>query len=276
MTASTRQRRLAFALTVLLGLLSAGCASPRLQPPVPSPPPLPPPLAWTAAIGSLVLPDTAWICTAVLVRSDLILTAAHCLYPTDRTITPGQLVFQANAGRAPVFNPSPVLAVQAAGGQVQEGHIVPADVVEDWLVLRIAPVPKSLQPVPITPLSLQQVQARLAAGERFYSAGFGGGAKTTLRQHDKCGPVDPLEVFISVPAGVTVTDCVIRLGDSGGPMALIDAAGHPHLFAIISGFGQRAGLPPIAIGADASNFAGAIGGLTISGILPSNTVGRGG
>jgi protease YdgD len=269
MTEASRQRRPAFFAPAffamaLLALLSAGCASPHVQPSAPSPPSPPPPLAWTAAIGSLVEPGTSSICTAILVRSDLILTAAHCLYPADRTVAPGRLVFHPNAGRAPVFDPLPVLAVQAEGGRVQEGHIKPADVLEDWLVLRIAPAPKNLQPVAVTPLSLQQILARLAAGDRFYSGGFGGGAKTTLRQHDKCGPVDPLTLGLPLPTGITVTDCVIRLGDSGGPMALIDAAGRPHLVAVISGFGQRAGLPPVGVGASASNFASAVNGLTIS------------
>lgn len=244
------------ALICLALLMLAGCAAtPPATKPGPAPNP-PAPLPWTAAIGSLTEPGTSHICTASLIRPDLILTAAHCLYPPNRTLAPDQLVFRPNAGRAPVFDALPVRAVQMLGGQVHEGHIDALDVPVDWAFLRIAPAPGELHPLPIEALSPGQVTQRLAAGDQFYSAGFGGGDKTMLRQHDGCDPVEPRALGLDLPGGITVTTCIIRPGDSGGPMVLLDAAGKPHLFAVISSLAQRrGGLAPIGLGVSAGAFA---------------------
>jgi V8-like Glu-specific endopeptidase len=259
---------IARAAIICLGLLMlAACAmTPPASKPAPAPSP-PAPLPWTAAIGSLTEPGTSHICTASLVRSDLILTAAHCLYPPNRRLAPDQLVFHPNAGRAPVFDPLPVRAVQVVGGEVHEGHIDALDVPVDWAFLRIAPAPGELQPLPIEALSADQVTQRLAAGDQFYSAGFGGGDKTMLRQHDGCDPVAPGALGLDLPGGITVTTCIIRPGDSGGPMVLLDAAGKPHLFAVISSLAQRrGGLAPIGLGVSAGAFARQLDRLLLSSV----------
>jgi hypothetical protein len=70
---------------------------------------------------------------------------------------------------------------------------------------------------------------------------------------------------LNLPGGITVTSCIIRPGDSGGPLALVDATGRPHLFAIISSLGQRrGGLPPVGLGVSAAAFARQLDHLLIS------------
>ncbi|MDY0882378.1 trypsin-like serine peptidase [Dongia soli] len=243
----------------------AGCAA--KPPATKSTPTLTPsaPLPWTVAIGSLTERGTSHICTASLVRPNLILTAAHCLYPPSRTLAADHLVFTPNAGRTPVFDPLPVRAVQVLGGQVHEGHIDALDVAMDWAFLKIVPAPRELQPLPIEALSSDQVMKRLAAGDHFYSAGFGGGDKAMLRQHDDCDPVDPRSLGLDLPGGITVSTCIIRPGDSGGPMVLLDTANKPHLFAVISSLGQRrGGLAPIGLGVSAGAFAHQLDRLLLS------------
>lgn len=245
----------------ILCVFLAGCAATA---PAPGPVSSTTPLAWTTAIGALALKDDSRVCTAVLVRRDLIVSASHCLYPWDRALAPTELEFRPNWGASPPFAPLPVLALQAEGGAVLDGHIRASELLQDWIVLRITPAPAALQPLPVSHLTSRQIAGQLAAGGQFYSAGYGGGAKTSLRQHRDCRLLDPSEAGIPLPAGVLVSDCVIRLSDSGGPMVLIDATGKPQLIAIISGFKQRAGLPPVGFGVGAGSFAAAIDGMTLS------------
>lgn len=254
-------------LAVLLRLslvcsLLAGCAG--SAPPPTAPTETPTALPWTASIGALALHDDSRICTAVLLRRDLIITASHCLYTWERSIAPSEWEFRPNWGAAPFFAPIPVLALQAQGGSILEGRIAATDVLQDWVLLRIAPAPADLRPVSVSHLTPAQIDTRLAAGDHFYSAGYGGGAKDRLRQHPDCRLLTPAAAAVPLLPGILVSDCVIRLSDSGGPMALVDAAGKPQLIAIISGFEQRAGKPPVGLGVGAGNFVATVDGLTIS------------
>ena len=175
------------------------------------------------------------VCTAVLVRSDMIATTSHCLRPKGRFAAPGQLVFTSSA--------SPSLrakgaAIVAEGGSVAPGNIKPTQAQTDWALVRITPAIRNVQPLPVAALSPAMVRAELARGARFYSAGYGQGAKDELRPHNGCGLLPP------DPSGVTegelffATNCVIRLGDSGGPVALI-SGGEPKLIGLIVGFADE-------------------------------------
>jgi hypothetical protein len=69
----------AFAGFLALALL--GCEMPAKPPPEPSGP-----IPWTAAIGRLDAEGDSTSCTATLVEPDVIVTAAHCLFPTGRKL----------------------------------------------------------------------------------------------------------------------------------------------------------------------------------------------
>ena len=112
------------------------------------------------------------------------------------------------------------------------------------------------------------VRAEIAKGARFYSAGYGQGAKDELRTHNGCGLLPP------DPNGVTegtlffATDCIIRLGDSGGPVVLIQG-GQPRLIGLIVGFANqpRTG-DPIGIVVSAKAFAPYLGADLVSQLFP--------
>ncbi|HEV8390785.1 MAG TPA: trypsin-like peptidase domain-containing protein [Dongiaceae bacterium] len=209
-------------------LISACAARP------PAPPPAVP-VGWQAAIGSLDVTGSPEICTAVLVRSDMIATTSHCLRPKGHFAPPGQLVFTSSA--LPTFQVRGV-AVVAEGGSVAPGSIKPDQAQTDWALVRIKPSITNVRPIALAPISAAMVRAEIAKGARFYSAGYGQGAKDELRAHERCGPLPP------DPNGVTenelffATDCVIRLGDSGGPVILI-AGGQPKLIGLIVGFAKH-------------------------------------
>jgi len=247
-------------LVLALGcaLLGACAARPPEAPPVA-------PLGWQAAIGSLDVTGSPEICTAVLVRADMIATTSHCLRPKGHFASPGQLVFT-SSGR-PTAQARGV-AVVAEGGSVTPGSIKPDQAQTDWALVRIAPAVTNVRPIAPAPLSTAMVRAQIAKGARFYSAGYGQGAKDELRAHERCTLLPP------DPNGVTegelffATDCIIRLGDSGGPVILI-AGGQPKLIGLIVGFANQPKTgESIGIVVSAKAFAPYLGADLVSQLFP--------
>lgn len=237
--------------------LLAACAA---RTPTPTPAPTAP-AGWQAAIGSLDVTGSPEICTAVLVRRDMIATTSHCLRPKGHFASAGQLVFTSSA--LPAVKATGV-AITAEGGDVVPGNIKPDQAQTDWALVRIAPPVTQVAPIALAPISPAMVRAEIAQGARFYSAGYGQGAKDALRAHNGCGPLPP------DPTGVTegelffATSCIIRLGDSGGPVVLIQG-GQPRLIGLIVGFAHqpRTG-EPIGIVVSAKAFAPYLGADLIS------------
>jgi V8-like Glu-specific endopeptidase len=200
----------------------------------PAPPPVVP-TGWQAAIGSLDVTGSPEVCTAVLVRADLIATTSHCLRPHGRPAIASQLVFTSSA--LPAVQARGV-AVVAEGGSVVPGNIKPDQAQTDWALVRISPSISKVGPIAVAPISASMARVEIAKGARFYSAGYGQGAKDQLRSHDRCGLLPP------DPNGVTegdlffATSCIIRLGDSGGPVMLIEG-GQPKLIGLIVGFAEN-------------------------------------
>lgn len=238
----------------------AGCAA---RPPAPPPAPERKP-DWQAAIGSLEISGSPQICTAVLVRHDLIVTASHCLHPDGIAVDAARLVFTSS------FTPedrSRGIAIYGQGGEVTPGTIHKDQAQLDWALVRITP-PLPLKPLKVAPLSAAQARAEIAKGAKFYSGGYGQGAKDRLRAHERCGLLPP------DPEGLTegdlffATNCIVRLGDSGGPVAIINGDG-PELIGLTVGFTQHPTTgDSIGIVVSARAFAPFIGGGLISAVEP--------
>jgi V8-like Glu-specific endopeptidase len=232
------------------------------------PPEAPPPVTranWQAAIGSLDVTGSREICTAVLVRQDLIATTSHCLRPKGRFATAGQLVFTSSA--SPALRAHGV-AIIAEGGSVAPGSIKPDQAQTDWALVRIAPPIKSVGPIALAPISAAMARAEIARGARFYSAGYGQGAKDELRSHSGCSLLPPDPNGVTESEFFFATSCIIRLGDSGGPVVLI-AGGEPKLIGLIVGFANqpRTG-EPIGIVVSARAFAPYLGADLVSQLFP--------
>ena len=248
------------ALVFGCALLDA-CAA---RPPEVTPPPAPV-IGWQAAIGSLDVTGSREICTAVLVRADMIATTSHCLRPKGHFAQADKLVFTSSA--LPNVRGTGV-AIVAEGGSVAPGNIKSSQAQTDWALVRIAPPVKAVGPIALAPISAAMVRAEIAKGARFYSAGYGQGAKDELRAHDRCGPLPP------DPNGVTegelffATSCIVRLGDSGGPVILVEG-GKPKLIGLIVGFAQdpKSG-DSIGIVVSAKAFAPYLGADLISQLFP--------
>ena len=257
---SPRARLRPLVLVLACALLGACAAR------APGPPPAAPsePVGWQAAIGFLDVTGSPEVCTAVLVRPDMIATTSHCLRPKGRFAQPRQLVFTPSAAGPRVRG----AALVAEGGSVAPGSIQPNQAQTDWALVRITPPLSGIRPLPLAPLSPAMVRAKIASGARLYSAGYGQGAKDELRAHNSCGLLPP------DPNGVTegplffATDCIIRLGDSGGPVILIEG-GQPRLIGLIVGFANqpRTG-EPIGIVVSAKAFAPYLGADLVSQLFP--------
>jgi V8-like Glu-specific endopeptidase len=232
---------------------------------VPEAPPSPGvPAGWQAAIGSLDVTGSPEICTAVLVRQDMIATTSHCLRPKGRFAQPRQLVFTPSASGPQVRGS----ALIAEGGSIAPGNIKPDQAETDWALVRITPPLSGIRPLPLASLSPSMVRAEIAKGARFYSAGYGQGAKDELRTHNGCGLLPPDPNGVTEGALFFSTDCIIRLGDSGGPVVLIQG-GQPRLIGLIVGFANqpRTG-DPIGIVVSAKAFAPYLGADLVSQLFP--------
>jgi V8-like Glu-specific endopeptidase len=249
-------------LVLALGCAVLGACAGRVPPPPPAAP-----AGWQAAIGSLDVTGSPEICTAVLVRPDMIATTAHCLRPKGRFAQVRQLVF--TSSQSPSLKARGA-ALVAEGGSVAPGNIKPDQAETDWALVRIAPPISSVRPLPLAALSPAMVRAEIARGARFYSAGYGQGAKDELRAHNGCGLLPPDPNGLTEGELFFATDCVIRLGDSGGPVILLQG-GEPKLVGLIVGFAvEPKSADSIGIVVSAKAFAPYLGADLISLVFPSD------
>lgn len=239
-------KRAWIAAALACGALLAGCAA---RPPEPPPAPAPKP-DWRAAIGELEIKGSRQDCTGVLIRPDVVLTVAHCLHPKGVLVSASQVTFVSSS--AAVAKASGI-ALLVQGANVPQSRDIGREVIPfDWAAIRIEPV-RSVAPIPIAPMSLDQAMKEIANGAEFYSAGYGQGAKDRLMPHRRCTllPAKSAEV-----ATIYFTSsCVIRLGDSGGPVALVNGD-KPRLIGLIVGFDPRPNIgAPLGLIVPATAFA---------------------
>lgn len=224
---------------VLLAALLAGCAG-RVSPPSTEAGAPSAATPWMAAVGKLEIAG-AEPCTAILVAPTVILTASHCLHQDDVPAAPSNLRFRPNFGAQPALPSASGVSLRAQGAAIQEGHLSrPEQVAADWALVDITPAIKNVAPIPIVALRTDQVLSRIAAGDRLFTAGYGYGRMEILKQHGKCEIVPPKGTNPIYDDGILITTCIIRVGDSGGPVILLDKAGKPRLIGIFAGFGLNA------------------------------------
>jgi V8-like Glu-specific endopeptidase len=242
------------ALALCFAALLTGCATEAPPPPpaAPNTPPVPAPVAgWEAAIGELDIGQPGFHCSAILVASNVIVTASHCLTVAAQNARP--LAFSPAHGGGRALPPSEGVALKW-GARVSSGNIRSEDVPLDWAVIEINPPVRSAQPLPVASLSLDQMLGRVASGARVVVAGYG--ASDTLNERGECRLLSQAELGLYPDDSWLKLDCRIQSGDSGGAIVLLDGR-KPWLIGIIAGWGRNPKLPgrTIALGANARNFA---------------------
>lgn len=244
-------------LALGLALLLAGCGtgqmvtpSPQIQPRAAMP--------WQAAIGEL---STNRIdgphCSAVLVQPDVIVTANHCLFlaTTKRPSSPYDLIFRPNMGGLQALPPSRGVAFKARGANWPTGKLRNEDVPKDWVLVQISPPVVAVAPIAVASLTVDGMLDMVKSGNRLVVAGYGAGPYDELREKEKCRLLSQHETGLFPDDSWLQLDCAIRVGDSGGAIALLDGAGQPALVGIVAGWGRKPkSTETWGLGVNASNF----------------------
>ncbi|HSE74379.1 MAG TPA: trypsin-like serine protease, partial [Dongiaceae bacterium] len=160
--------RPAAAASLALALALGGCETPARPPAEPSGP-----IPWTAAIGRLDAEPESTSCTATLVEPDVIVTAAHCLFPKGQKISPGELTFTPNVGaqRLPTVRVSEIVGLGVDKMDPSKPDATPTEV--DWAVLRLTAPVANVSPIPVRPVGLAEIESRVQAGDVLSNFGYG-------------------------------------------------------------------------------------------------------
>jgi protease YdgD len=230
-----------------------GCETPAKPPPEPSGP-----IPWTAAIGRLDAEGESTSCTATLVEADVIVTAAHCLFPNGRKLSPAELTFTPNVGaqRLPAVRVREIVGLGVDKMDLEDPESSPTEV--DWAILRLMePVP-NVAPIPVEALGLAEIERRIQNGDVLSNLGYGSYGITISRRLHRSEGCTLMPGWQELTEGtddhLVITTCPVIKGDSGGPILLTDKAEKRRLIAVVSGFWRRPeplGSVSLAVGARA-------------------------
>ncbi|MBC8130530.1 MAG: trypsin-like peptidase domain-containing protein [Rhizobiaceae bacterium] len=147
-------------------------------------------------------------CTGVLVRADIAVTAAHCLYNTRtaRFVRPQSVHFLLGFDRGSYRFHTVAASVTIASGYDPKGAA--PSLVDDWAILHLAaPAPSTIAPMAIAD--------DRPGPRRVIAAGF------ARRRPEVLTATPPCTTASERQRGLIVSDCLVSQGLSGGPM--IDA-----------------------------------------------------
>jgi protease YdgD len=256
----SRMRLMMYRRVLLLGLLAltmlSGCGTERFAaaPQIQSRPRLP----WQAAIGEVHTNAPNVHCSGVLVAPDTIATAAHCLFleTAKRPASPNEIVFRPNGGGLPALPPSRGIAIKALGAPIRGGRLRNEDVSKDWMLVQISPPVTAVQPIAVARLTIEGMLEMIGSGNRLVIAGYGNGAHDQLNVNEKCRLLSQKELGLFLDDSWLQLDCIIRIGDSGGGIILLDGAGQPALVGLVAGLGRnpKSWTVPMGLGVNASQF----------------------
>ncbi|SFS00334.1 trypsin-like serine peptidase [Yoonia litorea] len=182
------------------------------------------------AVGRLDIRGKGF-CTAALIRDQLILTAAHCLYDANgEQIAAERFEFRAGfrRGRSEASRlirravPHPDYVFDA-------GITSPGAVAVDIAVLELS------HPIRTTRIRPFQTTANPITGDQVRVVSYGRGREDTPSLQDVCG-------VLGRQTGVIVMNCEVAFGSSGAPV-FMDVGGEARIVSVVSAMAQVDGQP---------------------------------
>ncbi len=182
-------------------------------------------LGWEA-VGRLDLGGGNF-CTGTLIATDLVLTAAHCVYDAKGApVDPGKMLFRAGFAQGEAVAQSPVLRVAALPDYDATTPVSPQNVRNDVALVQLA------QPIPAGIAAPFAVRAP-GKGDTVSVVSYAVGREDMLSWQRECRVLDRAESLVAL-------DCDVTFGASGAPVldrSGVGAGGRAQIVSIISAGG---------------------------------------
>ena len=187
-----------------------------------------------ASVGRLDIAGKGF-CTASLIREDLILTAAHCIYDRDHTaISADRFTFSAGLreGRAEAYRS--IASVVAHSDFRPGGAIEASEVAHDLALLRLS------QPIRLPSLAPYPIAGSPRRGDTVGVVSYAKGREEAPSLQEICDVLGQQD-------GVIILTCEVDFGASGSPV-FRDNNGILEIVSVVSAMSETNGRP-ISLGA---------------------------